>query len=177
MPCSDPHGCVAGQVQLELECDAQVGDQPVSWSSHVEVVADEVSTGSCILDSVGLNIYLVNEPARIGFLIPGFIGGGTYHLGGNAKIGEAEYLNIHALGTATSSSQITDADTSDLCSEGCDLEVSPTARVPVTGDWTSYRFTVTCVNPLGTDDVPCGHCELNPSSFTFDAACYGASPP
>ena len=63
--------------------------------------------------------------------------------------------------------------TADTCSQGCELDVLPHDRpLGAIGEWVSYRFVVTCSNPLGTGEIPCGQCTMTPGTVTMDAACY-----
>ena len=185
IPCDNQNGCLRGDVEFDLKCAApDDGSGVTSWNATFSASAGP--GGSCVVTSSTAE---ANTEERIRTLVVGFgdvnysaialwvksfSGGGSYTLRGNSSTGEGEQLNVNAKGYRDMPDGTTDADTLDTCSPGCVLDVLPPDREPVEGDWVTYRFVVSCEQPLGLDD--CGQCVMSPTSFTLDAACYIAPP-
>jgi hypothetical protein len=161
---------VRGDVDFVLECTApDDGTGVTEWTSTV--AQSPVVSGNCYTPADGFLALTVgsDDSSTVQLYVYGFTGGGSYHLG--TKDG-GEQLNVHAKGGRTDPAGVTDADTYEMCSPGCDLDVLPHGREPVPNDWVTYRFIVTCDSPLGTDDAGCGLCTMVPNSFQIEAACF-----
>ena len=177
VPCQSQLGCVVADAELALHCTGpDDGSGVTTWDSVVS--AHAVGTGqdgSCDVAAagyIGLAFGDVNE-GSIQIELPSFAGGGHYHLGGDSSVGESHELEVNAKGYRGDPSGGTAVGTADTCSQGCELDVLPHDRpLGAIGEWVSYRFVVTCSNPLGTGEIPCGQCTMTPGTVTMDAACY-----
>ena len=169
VPCDSEFGCVRADVAFDLQCTApDDGSGVTSWIANVAPEA----AGGCALSSGALALSIGDVNASSVTLVFPFSGGGIYHLG---ALGGGEQLNIHGQGFRGDPNGITDADTNEPCSAGCELDVLPHGQMLVVNDWVTYRFVVTCADPLGMDD--CGQCTMAPSSFQMEAACFSAPEP
>ena len=101
-----------------------------------------------------------------------FAGGESSHLENNPN--QAQSLSILAHGGPGDSAGMTSVGSSFTCSKGCEVDVLPKGRpLGAPGEWVTYRFVVTCHDPLGSGSGPkCTRCTMDPQSFTVDAACY-----
>jgi hypothetical protein len=101
-----------------------------------------------------------------------FAGGESSHLENNPN--QAQSLSILGHGALGDSAGTTSVGSSSTCSKGCEVDVLPKGSpLGAPGEWVTYRFVVTCHEPLGSGSEPqCTKCMMDPQSFTVDAACY-----
>jgi hypothetical protein len=181
VPCQSQNGCLVGDAELTLHCAApDDGSGVTTWDAVVSAHAGGTGQdGGCGVAADGqfwLAFGNVNE-SYVSLWLPSFTGGGPYHLGGETALGQSDELSVAAQGYRGDPSGLTHVGTKDTCSQGCELAVLPGDQpLGSIGEWVTYRFVVTCNNPLGTGVVPCGQCTMSPATFTVDAACYFPPP-
>lgn len=168
IPCQDKLGCAKGDAQLKLHCTAPDDGSGVTTWDVTAVAGLATMTGRCYYQPDAGQLRLVSGDSDT---LVAFTGGGSYPLGLDSH-GTRE-LSILGHGKRGNSSNGTLATSTTPCSAGCVMDVLPKDR-PLGGPdtWTTYRFVITCHDPLAELSSGCGQCTLAPSSYTIDAACY-----
>ena len=169
IPCKKATGCIEGDAQLALHCKGpDNGTGVTSWDASFSAQTPTLG-GACVYHAAAAELSLSFSDVD---LVWPFKGGGSAHLGNNSNL--ARSFSVDGHGAQADPAGLTVVNTSVPCSKGCEIDVLPEGRpLGAPGEWVTYRFVVTCHEPLGIDDTSaCVRCTMDPQSFTVDAACY-----